>query len=145
MIRTAYEDDIPNPQRRELKFRRIEGLFAIVRLPADDPVPEWAQAGPFISVTRNVDELSIVCQQENVPLDMRSDHSWVCFKLEGPFAFSEVGVLASFIDPLAESGVPVFAISTYDTDYVLISEEFMGVTLTALSRAGHQLVPDDEI
>ena len=144
MALRAHEDDILKPQRRELKFRWIEGLFAVVRLPSDAPVPEWAQAGPFISITRNSDELSIVCRQENVPLDVRGDHSWVCLKLEGPFAFSEVGGLASFINPLAESGVPVFAISTFDTDYVLISEEFMGTALAALNRAGHQLIPDDK-
>ena len=144
MALRAHEDDIPNPQRRELKFRRLEGMFAVVRLPADAPVPDWAETGPFISITRNADELSIVCRQENVPLDVRGDHCCVCLKLEGPFAFSEVGVLVSFIGPLATGGVPVFAISTYDTDYVLISKEFAETAQAALSKAGHQLISDDE-
>jgi hypothetical protein len=65
----------------------------------------------------------------------------MCFKLEGPFAFSEVGILASFVDPLAENGVPVFAISTHDTDYVLVSEQYAGVVPRALRDAGHELLP----
>ncbi len=65
----------------------------------------------------------------------------MCFRLEGPFDFSEVGILASFIDPLAEKGVPIFAMSTYDTDYVLVSEEYAGIVQGALRDAGHELLP----
>jgi uncharacterized protein len=61
-------------------------------------------------------------------------------KLEGPFPFSQTGVLLSFIEPLSLNGVPIFAISTYDTDYVLIQEGFDRVTLDILQRAGHQLI-----
>lgn len=125
---------------RPLKFRWIEGMFCIVRLPADTPLPDWAHADGFLSITRTPDELSIVCRRENVPQDARGPLSWVCLKLEGPFAFSEGGVLASFLGPLAESGVPVFAISTYDTDYVLVSEEFAATAQAVLTKAGHQLI-----
>src|SRR5689334_17138363 len=133
-------DDKP-PKRIELKFSWIPGPFAVCRLPADAPVPEWAWTGPFISVTRTADELSIVCPADNLPPDVNSKHHWICSKLAGPFAFSEVGILASFIDPLVEKGIPVFAVSTHDTDYVLVTEEFAGVTLQALQDAGHQLLP----
>jgi hypothetical protein len=65
-------------------------------------------------------------------------------KLEGPFAFSQTGILLSFIEPLSANGVPIFAISTYDTDYVLIQEEYAGMGISALQQAGHELWPRDE-
>lgn len=95
-------------------------------------------------MTRTSDELSIVCSADNLPLNVNSESHWICLKLQGPFAFSQVGILAAFIDPLAQSGVPIFAISTYDTDYVLVQEEFWGMAAGALQEAGHQLLGDDE-
>jgi hypothetical protein len=128
--------------RRRFKFRQIEGDFAICRLLPDQPIPEWVLKGAFASVTRSSEELSMVCASENVPQGVRAEKGWICFQLEGPFAFSETGVLASFIDPLAQRGVPIFAVSTYDTDYVFVDEEFAGVALEALAEAGHELGSD---
>jgi uncharacterized protein len=130
-------------KRHELKFRWLPGPYAIVRLAADAPVPAWAAKGEFTSVSRSADELSIVCPAGNLPADMLSPHHWVCFKLEGPFPFSQTGVLLSFIEPLSNNGVPIFAISTYDTDYVLIPEDRMGGVIDRLREAGHELLGDD--
>jgi hypothetical protein len=133
------------PKRHQLKFRMLLGPYAIVRLAPDTPVPEWVTSGEFTSVTRTADELSIVCPAhnlpaDNLPADVHSQHHWFCFKLEGPFPFSQTGVLLSFIEPLSNNGVPIFAISTYDTDYVLVQEEFIGATEQFLRAAGHELV-----
>jgi hypothetical protein len=127
------------PERQQLKFRRLPGAYAIVRLAPDASVPGWATKGEFTSITRTADELSIVCPTENLPSDVSSPHRWVCLKLEGPFPFSQTGVLLSFIEPLSSNGIPIFAISTYDTDYVLIKEEFAGMALEGLQAAGHEL------
>lgn len=129
---------------QQLKFRWLPGLFAIVRLEPGASVPAWAADGEFTSITRTADELSIVCRTENLPPDVNSPHRWICLKLEGPFPFSQTGVLLSFIEPLSGNGVPIFAISTYDTDYVLIPEEYAGAALNALQQAGHELWPRDE-
>ena len=129
---------------RQLKFRQIAGQFAVCRLPANVSVPAWATAGNFISVTRTADELSIVCPLQNVPAEHKPEVPWTCFKLEGPFDFLQIGILASFIDPLAENGVPIFAISTYDTDYVLVREDFARSALGALQEAGHELTSEAE-
>jgi hypothetical protein len=139
------EEDSPqeNRPRHRLKFRRLPGPFAVCQLPADAPVPEWATSGPFVSVTRSEDELSVVCPDENVPDGVKAESGWVCFKLEGPFPFAQTGVLASFIDPLTEQGVPIFAISTYNTDYVLVQESYAAVTLATLREAGHELWSPD--
>ena len=125
--------------RHQLKFRLLPGPYAIVRLAPNAPVLDWALKGDFTSVTRTLDELSIVCATENLPADVQSPHRWICLKLEGPFPFSQTGVLLSFIEPLSTKGIPIFAISTYDTDYVLIQEEFAGASLNALQEAGQEL------
>jgi uncharacterized protein len=129
------------PTRQELKFRQLPGPYAIVRLAPDAPSPAWATKGDFTSITRTADELSIVCLAANLPADVHSPHRWICLKLEGPFPFSQTGVLLSFIEPLSNNGIPIFAISTYDTDYVLIQKEFERTVLDALQQAGHVLVP----
>jgi len=119
----------------------VPGKFAVCRLRAIAPLPDWAWSGLFSSVTRTEDELSIVCAADSVPEEHKPKTPWVCLKLEGPFSFSEVGILASFIGPLAEKGVPIFAISTFDTDYVLVGEDYAGTTLQALRDAGHEFLP----
>jgi len=127
-------------ERRRLRFRRLAGSYAIVRLAPDARVPEWATRGEFSSVTRTVDELSIVCPADDLPAEVPSPHRWVCLKLEGPFPFSQTGVLLSFIEPLSNNGIPIFAISTFDTDYVLIQVEFEGTAVSRLQASDHEFV-----
>ena len=127
--------------RRRLKFRWLHGPYAIVRLAPNAAIPAWATQGDFTSISRTADELSIVCPADNLPPDIDSPHHWICFKLEGPFPFFETGVLLSFIEPLSDKGIPIFAISTYDTDYVLVQEDFAGSTFDTLRDAGHELMP----
>jgi hypothetical protein len=142
----AYEggENDPRHLRRQLKYRWLPDPYAIVRLAPDAPVPDWATKGDFTSVSRTADELSIVCPADNLPSKVNFQHLWICCKLEGPFPFSQTGVLLSFIEPLSDNGIPIFAISTYDTDYVLIQQDFAGMTQRALDEAGHELVGDDE-
>jgi len=119
-----------------LAFRVWDGRWAVCRLPADAPIPAWAGAG-FVSITRTPDELSIVCQETNAPGEIQAERDWACLQLQGPFAFTLTGVLASFLAPLAAARVPIFALSTYDTDWVLIPAACLDDALTALAEAGH--------
>jgi len=92
---------------------------------------------------RTQDELSIVCAENLVPQQGEGvlvERDWIALKLEGPFPFAMTGVLASFLRPLAEAEIPVFAISTFDTDYVLVKAESLKTALTALGAAGHQMM-----
>ena len=131
--------------RHPLKFRWIkDGPYAVVRLDPGAAVPVWAAKGEFTSISRSANELSIVCPIDSLPAEVSSPHRWICLKLEGPFPFSQTGVLLSFIQPLSSTGIPIFAISTYDTDYVLIQEEFCGAAFNVLQEAGHELLPRDE-
>jgi hypothetical protein len=127
-------------QQHKLKFRVLGGAFVVVRLASDASLPAWAITGELTSITRTADELSIVCRAENVPREVECRDRWSCLKLNGPFPFSLTGVLLSFLEPLSSNGVPIFAISTYDTDYVLIKEEFVAQALAFLRQAGHELI-----
>ncbi len=83
-------------------------------------MPEWATQGQFFSITRTSDELSVIAETVLVPERLRTEVSWRVLKVHGPFEFSEVGVLAALVSPLAAAGVSVFTISTFDTDYLLV-------------------------
>lgn len=117
----------------------LEGRFAVCRLAADATVPAWT-AGPFIAMTRTPDELSIVCRQEDVPDGVRREPGWRCLRVVGTLEFALVGVLASLLAPLADAGIPVFVISTFDTDYLLVKEDHLHDTVAILRGAGHDIV-----
>jgi hypothetical protein len=114
--------------------------MSVCRLDPTAEVPDWAIAGGFFSVTRTAEELSVVCPEDSVPEDVRCEGGWRALKLEGPFEFSEVGVLASVAVPLAEAGVGIFAVSTFDTDYVLVKEEQLEPAVAALRGRGHEVL-----
>ncbi|HLZ59540.1 MAG TPA: ACT domain-containing protein [Ktedonosporobacter sp.] len=113
--------------------------FAICRLKNDVSVPAWAQTGPFFSITHTPDELSVVCLAEPIPADVQADRGWRCFKLHGPFPFSLVGILNSITVPLAQANIGIFALSTFDTDYVLVKEHDLPQAIATLTGAGHTI------
>lgn len=126
---------------KRLRYSLLAGRYAICKLEPQAAIPDWTlQGSEFYSITRTADELSIVVPEAQVPLAVSASPGWVCLRLVGPFAFSETGVLSSFVKPLAEQEIGIFAIATYDTDYVLIEEKFWARASEALSAAGHELV-----
>jgi len=124
----------------QLKFRQIAGVFTVCRLAPNAPIPALPDTAFFLSITRTDDELSIVCAADHAPENAKCESPWTCFKLEGPFPFNLTGVLASFLDPLAAARIPIFAVSTFDTDYVLVKEESGPAALKALRDAGHEFL-----
>jgi hypothetical protein len=113
----------------------VEGIWAVARLGPGDPMPAWAATEAFASVTRTAEELSIVCRESSVPDGVRAERGWALLKLAGPFPFTATGILASFLAPLARGGIPVFTVSTFDTDYVLVKRSDLGRALDALEEA----------
>mgnify|MGYP002784959281 CR=1 FL=1 len=113
--------------------------YAVCRLDANAPVPAWATTGSFFSITRTNDELSIVCLQSSVPDGIKCEQDWRFFQLAGPIPFTMVGVLASLVQPLAEARISVFAISTFDTDYLLVKAADLSGATDALRKAGFSL------
>ncbi len=122
-----------------LTLSLLPDRYAICRLDPDAAVPAWAGAIGFISVTRTRDELSIVCPEANVPEGIKSDRGWRCFKVEGPLDLSLTGVLASLANPLADARINIFALSTFDTDYLLVKQERVLQAAEVLRQAGHRL------
>ena len=111
--------------------------LTICRLAPDSDVPSWAMAGPFWSITRTPDELSIVAAKACVPAGVRAEGAWRALKLAGPIPLSAVGILASVTEPLARAGINLFVVSTFDTDYVLVVSDRLEDARFALSDAGH--------
>ena len=122
---------------RHLELSLLPERFAVSRLAADSPIPAWATQGPFFSVTRTSDELSLVTEFSRVPVSIQSQPGWRVLKVHGPFVLSEIGVLAALATPLAEAKISLFAVSTFDTDYLLVSSETLSAGIAALERAGH--------
>jgi uncharacterized protein len=124
---------------RLLELTLLPERFAISRLAADAPIPAWATEGSFVSVTRTGDELSVVCELAHVPVGVQSQSGWRVFKVHGPFVLTEIGVLSALATPLAEAKLSLFAISTFDTDYLLVAPETLSAAVAALERAGHKV------
>jgi uncharacterized protein len=134
---------LTSPLVHRLKYRVLRERLAVLRLASDVPIPRWAMQSDFYSVARAPDELSIVCREsacipERLPQGALAERGWLALRLEGPFVFSTTGVLASFVEPLADAHIPIFAISTFNTDYVLVRREDVERAVTALARAGHE-------
>jgi hypothetical protein len=123
-----------------LKLQMIEDLLAVCRLAPKEPIPGWALAtGPFCSVTRTAEELSVVCAEVCVPIGIRCERGWRALKVQGPLDFGLTGILDALTDPLAKRGISIFAVSTFDTDYLLVREAQLEEALAALFAAGHTL------
>lgn len=116
------------------------GQWAVCRLPADSDVPSWALApGRLISVTRTATELSIVAPSAGVPATVLAERDFRVIEVVGPVPFSVIGLMAAITRPLAEAGVSVFTLATYDTDYVLVREAALEAAVRVLSAAGFEI------
>ncbi|HRC85206.1 MAG TPA: ACT domain-containing protein [Thermoanaerobaculia bacterium] len=123
-----------------LSLRLFPERFAVVRLDAGALVPSWAQGGPFWSLTRTAAELSVVCRESQVPPQQAAEREFRLFEFLGPLPFSAVGVLASVVEPLAKARISILALSTYDTDYLLVRDTHLAQACQVLAEAGHQLL-----
>jgi uncharacterized protein len=126
-------------------LRVLPGELAIARLEPDAPVPEWAAAAPaeLSAVVRTAAELSVVCADAAVPPGVRAERGYRALAVAGPLDFGLTGVLAALAVPLAEAGVPIFAVATYDTDHLLVRGERLGEAVAALRAAGHRVAEED--
>jgi hypothetical protein len=120
----------------KLNLQIQNGVYAVCRLGKDEQIPAWAK-GEFVSITRTNDELSVVCSEDAVPEGIKSEKAWKCLKVLGPLDFSLVGIFASLAEPLARGGISIFAISTFDADYLLVKNDMVEKTKEILSQTGH--------
>ena len=126
-------------KRTNLTLSLLPENYSICRLGPEADIPPWALAGDFYSITRTKGELSLVCSEEFVPGGVRCEKGWRCIAVSGPLDFSLTGILASLANSLAEAGISVFAISTFDTDYFLVKADNLKKAVLKLAEAGHRI------
>ena len=122
---------------KKLTLTLLDGTFAVSRLAPDAVVPDWAWAGEVACVTRTRDELSIVCRADLVPPEVLSETGWRALRVKGPLSFALTGVFARIAQPLANAGISLFAVMTYDTDYVMVKQDQLPEAIDALIADGH--------
>lgn len=131
----GYQSIDQQGQPERFTMEALDGSYAICRLAAADPLPDWAQ-GEFVSVTRTKDELSVVCLQSQVPDSVQTERNWRTIKIIGPLDFSMTGVIASLTTLLSDVDISVFVVSTFDTDYLLVKAEKFAAAVETLQQAG---------
>lgn len=126
--------------RHQLTLLLFDGCLAVCRLPANSPVPPWAFAkGPLSSITRSEKELSVICGEAAVPAGVRCERGWRVMKVENPLNFALTGILVSLAGPLADAGVSIFTVSTFDSQYLMVKEASIELALKILVNAGHEI------
>jgi hypothetical protein len=119
----------------------LNDRLAICRLDSGQPLPPWAQAGKgeFFSATRTPEELSVIVAGSRAPPDAKCERDWRLLKVRGPLDFNLVGIIAGLSGTLADAGVSIFALSTYDTDYLMVKEADFDRAVAALRQAGYPI------
>lgn len=123
-----------------LTMRLLKEKYGVCRLDKTDLIPEWSKDSDFFSITKTSDELSIVCFQDSIPNDVKCERDWRILKIEGPLDFSLIGILASISTVLAQNGISIFAISTYDTDYILVKDKDINNAVEALVNERYEVI-----
>ncbi|EQF24734.1 description family protein [Clostridioides difficile CD160] len=122
-----------------MKLKLFAEEYAVCRLSNDSKIPTWIDTKNFYSITKTEDELSIVCSNNNIPSDVKSEKEWRILKILGPLDFSLIGILSKLSGLLAENKISIFAISTYDTDYILIKEKDIKNACKILNCNGYEV------
>ena len=110
-------------ENKGLALELLEGCFGVCRLKENEDIPNWCFNGGLYSITKTHDELSIVCSEDYIPQDTKCEKGWRIIKILGPLDFSLIGILSSISSVLAREGISIFALPTYDTDYILIKDD----------------------
>jgi hypothetical protein len=126
-----------------MKLQELPGSYSILKLGVREAIPAWAIQGQFFSVGKTREELSIVCETAFVPahIESRSD-DWKCLKVEGLLDFAQTGILSSIAGPLARAKISIFAVSTFNTDYILVKSDSLARAKEALMKSGVSCAPE---
>ena len=128
-------------QKRQLKLSLLEDFFGICVFESNASISEWAGTASFCSITRTEKKLTVVCPQNIIPADIEHERDWRCFRIDGSFDLNQIGVISSLAAPLAQAGISIFVVSSYDTDYILVKEEKVEQAIAVLSGDGHSIAP----
>jgi hypothetical protein len=120
----------------QLTFIAIDGVFSLCSLAPVDAIPSWALSSDFYTISKTSDELSIVCESKYVPPEIKQDGNWRLLKIASVLDLSLTGITAKFSTALANAGVNLCVIATYETDYILVKQEKLQMAITSLQHAG---------
>ncbi|MBP2636417.1 MAG: hypothetical protein H6Q72_2324 [Firmicutes bacterium] len=126
--------------KHKLTFEILPTTLGVCKLSASQVVPLWACQGEFFSVTKTTEELSIVCSEAVIPDEALCERGWRALKIAGILDFSLVGILSVVSEVLANVGVSIFAISTYNTDYILVRDNDLDAAVKALAGKGYTIL-----
>jgi hypothetical protein len=118
--------------------------YSVCHLDPREALPDWSLGPGFHSITRTESELSIVCRTDCVPDGIQQEAGWRGIEVEGPLEFEQVGILVGLLKPLEEAGIPVFVLSTFNTDYIFIRSDTLDRTIETLRYAGHPMTTGEE-
>ncbi|MBM7623676.1 ACT domain-containing protein [Sporohalobacter salinus] len=122
-------------RNKKLTLLSLDISLGICKLSAEAKVPDWINGiNDFVSITRTDEELSIVCPERVIPKEVQAEFGWRALKVKGELDFSLTGILFSIAKPLANNSISIFAISTYNTDYVLVKQENFDEAINILSK-----------
>lgn len=124
---------------KRLNLKLLKDKYSVCRLNKDDEIPKWIFNEEFFSITKTEDELSIVCLQDKIKEDVKCERDWNILKIEGPLDFSLIGILSKISTLMANNNISIFAISTYDTDYILIKEESIDKAIEILENNNYNI------
>ena len=124
----------------KLTIKLLKEKYVVCRLNKNEAIPSWALQGDFYSITKTEDELSIVCLQDNIIDNIKCEKDWRVLKIEGPLDFSLVGILSKISTLMANNSISIFAVSTYDTDYILIKEKDINRAIKVLNNDSYKVV-----
>ena len=123
----------------QLNLRLLPDRLSVCRLPAGSGLPDWALSGNFCSVTWTDEETSVVSAESTVPAGVESEQGWRALTVVGPLDFGMTGILASLTRSLADARISIFAVSTFDTDYILVRDSMLDRAIQALAVCGHRV------
>lgn len=127
-------------KNNKIKLVLIKEIFAIAQLEKGSSFPDWVINAGLWSITKTNDEISIVCPQDVVPTEVKREKDWCCLKVDDVLDFSLVGILASLTLPLAQEGISIFALSTYNTDYLFIKDKDINKAIAVLTKHGFEIL-----
>lgn len=126
----------------KLQIALLTDSLAVCRLQPDSVLPDWAMAGGFCSATRTADGLTVICRTDRVPADVHASRGWRALKIEGPLDLNLVGILVSVAAPLAQAGIAILPVGSYETDYILVRNEQLDTAIRALKSTSLDVVED---
>jgi uncharacterized protein len=122
-----------------LTLALLKSSYALCRLDPYAGVPTWASRGDFWSITRNSEEVSVLCPEDAIPANIESERGFRALQLTGPMSFNQTGILDSVVEPLSHAEIPILVVSAFDTNYVLLKQDVLNRAVAVLTESGHTI------